>query len=242
MGIKYKINKEFFKKWSPNMAYVLGYIYADGCLINCDYIRAYYLTIVSTDKDSLERIKNMMGSEHKIGSKKSLYKNGKRIFQIKIGSKEIYTDLINLGLYPRKSLSINFPNIPNRFINHFIRGYFDGDGCVYFEKTKSRTGKIIIKRIRVIFTSGSKVFLEQMNKKMSDFYINEGKIYNSKRSFQLVFNNKDSINVFKMLYKGASNNSFFMRKFKIFDEYFQRRLHIDKEIKNILRSQIKAWW
>lgn len=80
MGIKHKVNESFFKKWSPNMAYVLGYIYADGSLTNCDYIRARYLTISSIDKDSIERIRIMMGSLHNITSRKSVYLNGKPVF------------------------------------------------------------------------------------------------------------------------------------------------------------------
>ena len=57
MGIKHKVNENFFKKWSSNMAYILGYIYADGNLENCDYIRARYIRIASVDKSSIERIK-----------------------------------------------------------------------------------------------------------------------------------------------------------------------------------------
>jgi hypothetical protein len=35
------------------------------------------------------------------------------------------------GLHSNKSLNCNFPkNIPDQFIHHFVRGYFDGDGCI----------------------------------------------------------------------------------------------------------------
>lgn len=237
MGIKHAVNKKFFKSWSPNMAYVLGYIYADGCLIDCSYIRASYIKITSVEKDSLERIRTMMSSEHKITSAKSLYKNGRDIYLLKIGSNEIYDHLLKLGLYSNKSLTIKFPDVPKKFISHFIRGYFDGDGCIYFEKALSYTGRMIIKRIRTIFTSGSKLFLKGMLIKMSELGIDNGKIYNSHRSFQLVFNNKDSIKIFKLMYKEAGNNSFFMRKFAIFNEYFQKRpVNIDIIIKEILRT------
>jgi hypothetical protein len=29
-----KINEDFFKTWSPQMTYVLGFMYADGALLN----------------------------------------------------------------------------------------------------------------------------------------------------------------------------------------------------------------
>jgi len=31
MGIKYAVNEDFFKTWTPTMAYLLGFIYADEC-------------------------------------------------------------------------------------------------------------------------------------------------------------------------------------------------------------------
>lgn len=217
------------------MAYILGYIYADGCLINCDYIRARYIEITSVDRDSLERIREMLDSEHKITQHVSHYKNGKTVFKFKIGSNEIYNDLFHLGLHPKKSLDVNFPILPKKYIAHFIRGYFDGDGCIYFEKAVSYTGRIIIKRIRTIFTSGSKIFLEKMNLVMINLCINNGKVYKSKRSFQLVFNNTDSIKLFKLMYGEAGHNTFFMRKFKIFIDYFEERpVKVDPTIRKIM--------
>ncbi|MEL3972227.1 LAGLIDADG family homing endonuclease [Rossellomorea oryzaecorticis] len=35
------------------------------------------------------------------------------------------------GIQPNKSLSIQLPTIPDSYLNHFIRGYFDGDGSIY---------------------------------------------------------------------------------------------------------------
>jgi hypothetical protein len=48
MGIKYNVNSDFFKDWSPVMAYCLGFIYADGSLHRS--ARGHYLTITSTDE------------------------------------------------------------------------------------------------------------------------------------------------------------------------------------------------
>ena len=217
------------------MAYVLGYIYADGSLDDSSYMRGKYVQITSTDEDSIQRIKFWLNSEHKIGQKKSNFIGGKICFMLRIGSHKIYNDLFKLGLYPNKSLTINFPKVPQKYLGHFIRGYFDGDGCVHFARSKGKTRKLIIKRVRVIFTSGSKVFLEGMNEILKVAGIKEGKIYSSKRSYQAIYNTKESMRVFKLMYKNTSINSFFMRKFKIFKEYFELRPQvIDLTIKKIL--------
>ncbi len=241
MGIKHKVNEKFFEKWSPNMAYVLGYIYADGSLDDSPYMRGKYIQITSIDEDSIQRIKNWLSSEHKINTKKSNFIGGKICFILRIGSHKIYNDLFKLGLYPNKSLTVSFPKVPRKYIGHFIRGYFDGDGCISFEKSKGVRGQSIIKRIRTIFTSGSKKFLEEMNRVLKNIGIDNGKIYISKRSYQSMYNTKDSIKLFKLMYTNTSINSFFMRKFKVFNNYFELRPKVvDKTIKKIIDFHIKG--
>jgi len=64
---RYKFNVNFFKKWTPEMAYVLGFIYADGDIEdNRKSSRTQYTTIASTDRDILEAIKKAMSSSHRL--------------------------------------------------------------------------------------------------------------------------------------------------------------------------------
>ena len=42
------------------------------------------------------------------------------------------TDLMKLGVVPRKSLIAEMPNINKSLVRHFIRGYFDGDGNISY--------------------------------------------------------------------------------------------------------------
>lgn len=45
----------------------------------------------------------------------------------------------NYGLTNNKSYNAFIPEqqIPNDLIRHYIRGYFDGDGCIFYNKTHS---------------------------------------------------------------------------------------------------------
>ena len=235
MGIKYNVNEAFFEKWSPDMAYTLGYIYADGNLNDSPYTRGKYISIASIDKSSILRIKNLLNSEHTIKETRSHFTGSKICYVLRIGSYKIYNDLLKLGLYPKKSLVIDFPKVPKKYLNHFTRGYFDGDGCIYFQKGKGKYGQPIIKRIRTIFTSGSRIFLFNLNIVLKDFGFSKGKIYSTKRAFQLKYPNDDSIRMFKFMYSNAGINSFFMRKFSVFKDYFELRpVHINKTIRKIL--------
>ena len=56
-----KINENFFKLWCPKMAYVLGFIYADGSLLNTNKSsRTYYLSFSNNDYPLLEKIREIL--------------------------------------------------------------------------------------------------------------------------------------------------------------------------------------
>ncbi|MBU2540259.1 hypothetical protein KJ786_03855 [Patescibacteria group bacterium] len=213
------------------MAYVLGFLYADGDIEDVrKSSRTQYITFASVDKGILESIKKALGSEHNLNYRAPravTYKNGKTyessgIYRLRIGSKKMFNDLLKFGLTPRKSLTIKFPNnIPDHYLGHFIRGYFDGDGCIFLQKAKGITKPIIIKKLSVIFTSGSYIFLQGLAEVLKNkLLINHDKIYNSNRAFQLRYSTKDSIKIFGFIYKNCPERLYLKRKFDIFDEYF----------------------
>lgn len=51
---------------------------------------------------------------------------------IRIFSSVMYNSLKNLGFANNKSYDFHIPTIPQNLIRHYIRGYFDGDGCFCF--------------------------------------------------------------------------------------------------------------
>ena len=64
---KYKINKDFFKNWNDNMAYILGVIAADGCIQD----RQFRIGVSDKDVIWLHKIKDIMESTHPIYYRKS---------------------------------------------------------------------------------------------------------------------------------------------------------------------------
>ena len=242
MGVKYKVNEGFFNKWGSTMAYVLGFLYADGSLEDASYLRGKYIRLTSTDKDIVFKIKKWLDSEHTIVYLNPNRQNGKRQYFLRIGSHKLYNSLTKLGLYPNKSLTIKFPKVPKKYLSDFIRGYFDGDGCVHLELSSGKKQKVIIKKLSVIFTSGSREFLQKLNFVLKkEVEVNQNNIYNSQRAFQLRYFTSDSIKLFKFLYKKVPQDFYFKRKFRIFVKYFKiRPLVIDREIKNILKYQNKG--
>lgn len=254
---RYKFKLDFFEKWTPEMAYVLGFLYADGDIEDVrKSSRTQYITFPSVDKDILESIKIAIGSEHKISCRKHhkfISPNGKTyecadFYRFRIGSKKMFDDLLKLGLTPRKSLTIKFPkNIPTDCLNHFIRGYFDGDGCITIKHGIGKYGQRILKGLAVIFTSGSKDFLEGLSKRAYEINGFEKKeVYDSvkySRAYSLRYATvSESLKWFKIFYGDTISDLFLQRKFNVFKKYFQMRpTRADEEILNILNNYNKYW-
>jgi len=157
-------------------------------------------------------------------------------YTLRIGSHKIYESLIKIGVRPKKSLIMKFPDIPKEYLGNFIRGYFDGDGCVYIEQAKGKNQTKILKRLTIIFTSGSKFFLGELERTLRDqIDLKRKRIYESQRSLQLRYNTSDSIKIFNFIYKDMKTNLYLKRKFDIFRKYFKLRpQRVSKETQFIL--------
>lgn len=59
-------------------------------------------------------------------------------YSLQVKSPKMVSDLEKWRCVPRKSLKIDsFPHIDASLYSHFIRGYFDGDGCLSYVKTEN---------------------------------------------------------------------------------------------------------
>jgi DNA-binding transcriptional regulator WhiA len=113
----YEIDVDFFKSWTPEMAYVLGFILTDGC------VSGNSVTIAQKEREILERIGSAMKSNYPI-------KQSRNIYTLSISRKSIVEDLAALGITEKKSLTVEFLQVPHEYLHHFIRGVVDGDGWV----------------------------------------------------------------------------------------------------------------
>lgn len=134
---KNKINKNYFKKIdTEEKAYFLGLLFADGC----NFRRGVSISLQERDGYLVEAFRNALCSETlKLILQPKGKPNHQNQIRCSIGSWEISQDLSALGCVPAKSLILKFPTeeqVPETLMNHFIRGYFDGDGCITVSKEK----------------------------------------------------------------------------------------------------------
>lgn len=142
------VNHDFFNYESNNMYYILGMWFADGCIVKNRTSKVISLSLHKRDFSLLKRIAEEMGF------KKRIYPSEEQ-YLIDIYSESMYNYLNNKGCTRRKSLTVEFPFVPPKYTRHFIRGYFDGNGCI--SKSKKRGS------FYVSITCGSLKFLESTN-------------------------------------------------------------------------------
>ena len=117
-------------------AYIVGFIAADGALVKTKTSTTLTITIKYEDKAVLEFIKSEIGNEHKLQEiiRPSSFDSSKTIHHIRyvISDRHITQALNKLGITSNKSLSMGniIKNIPYKYRDAFIIGYFDGDGSV----------------------------------------------------------------------------------------------------------------
>lgn len=219
MPIFRRYNKDFFKVWSSDMSYVLGFFAADGNIIKTKR-GTHFISFNSSDRDILKRIHDVMESEHKISTRIS--PTG-QVHRFQIGSKSMYEDLLGLGFSDRKSNRMIMPKIPERCFPDFVRGYFDGDGNVWVgELNKSR--KKPTKAIQASFTSGSRIFLEGLLIRLKVVKVKGGAIYTSKvKNFsRLQLSTLDALKLYEIMYNGQPK-LYLKRKKLRFDMFKSKR-------------------
>lgn len=130
---RYKVNEKFFNKIdTEEKAYIVGFIVADGCLIN----GALNIVLKGSDYSHLHKILKAMSSTHpvkisKVKDKRKNFKNSCERCSVGIGNKIIYAALKTLGLTENKTFTIKpTEGISNEFLKDYWRGVIDGDGSI----------------------------------------------------------------------------------------------------------------
>ncbi|TKS57970.1 MAG: endonuclease [Nitrospira sp.] len=163
-----------------------------------------------------------------IGSNALIRFRGKRgvagaLHTLSIDNATVCADLRQLGVTPRKSLTITFPPMPPHLVRHFIRGCWDGDGSVYWEGND-------IYIVHASYVSGSKDFIEQLMRHLVDLGLPDRTIYKSTRSknpsYYFRYSGLPCIKLYHVLYDGVDESMYLARKhdrFKAFVGYYERQ-------------------
>ena len=200
------VNHNYFSSQNENMAYIMGFLAADGNISKRDNRIQSQLSI--KDKEQLELFHNEIG-----GCEVYIYQsNGYDCCGWHCFSGQIKRDLAEYGIIPNKTGHLEIPKKLNKeYWRDFIRGYFDGDGSIYEDKTG----------IRLTITSANKEILDDINSYFKINGIKPSNLYNDHNNKDIRFRTQASIDIYTLLY--YPNCLCLNRKKKKFLELIKKR-------------------
>lgn len=224
LALKYRINAQSLRNYinkyytletfnsavfdvidSEEKAYWLGFIFADGYINNYashpNHGYGFELSLQLSDIKHLEKF-------NKFISNKCCVKSDNFRCRVCLHSKHLWETLNNLGCTPCKSLTLKFPtNIPQTLIKHFIRGYWDGDGCLTYKRANYPTISVL----------GTEQFLNSVQ----SFFNTSCNLYNNSKTNNITkvlkYNGKLAFDITHELYGNAS--VYLDRKYSKYLEY-----------------------
>lgn len=229
---KVKFNNTVFDSIdTEEKAYWLGFIFADGYIgfqkkgkkSNYDF----ELSLKGTDKEHLGKFNKFM--EH---DDKNHVKIGKtfcgevecercRWF---ISDRHLWETLNSYGCTPRKSLTLQFPDKSifknESLIRHFIRGYFDGDGCISFRDIEH-----FVPHISVL---GTENFLQGIKDNIAE--LRDSHLYFNNSSNETLVLSSERDRAFKILYYLYENSSIYLNR------KYERYLYFCRLYKKLYRE------
>lgn len=140
-----KYNVHFFDEYNKNSCYWAGFIAADGNLRSDRHEVNIHLAI--SDIDHLQKFANAIEFDGEIKA----YGDSCRIC---LAGEALCNGLANnFSIVPRKTNYVEIPEgIPEEYLPDYLRGYFDGDGCITMSD----------RNLHISFASGSHKMLEQI--------------------------------------------------------------------------------
>lgn len=200
------VNEYYFSDIdNEKKAYFLGLIYADGCIKPKSNIVS--LCLKKEDSYLLEELKKDMSLGRKIYNHN--HKNGKIYCYLSACHHKLVDDLKSIGCSERKTFTCDLPTLDGKIMRHFIRGYFDGDGCVTHKKYKeSKYASVQICCSELFAKNLKKYLIENINIKSS--------ISTSKSIHCVKMSNNQAIKFLSWIYE--ESNICMKRKFNKFKD------------------------
>lgn len=137
---KYKLNQDYFENINTHeKAYWLGFLAADGAVVQGKRSFHVYLEINELDKYHLENFVKTIGYT---GPLKFREKGKSKTWAVRITSKKMFENLTKWGVVPNKTYKLNPPeNLRENLKSSYILGYIDGDGSWWLNKRPFNKGQ-----------------------------------------------------------------------------------------------------
>ena len=188
---------------TPEKAYWLGMLFADGSIYHNS------IALCLKDKEHVEKFRKALGAKNKITTViDNRFSSPCYTYRFCIRDKKIASDLSKYNIVQNKSyLNLDFPNIPNEFVYDFIRGYFDGDGSIYWSNTNNKY---------IIDFCGQKAFLDKLKQILGKENLSLVQNTKSKQTYNLKIGGRQDVQrILSLLYADSTPAARLDRKYKL---------------------------
>lgn len=135
-------------------------------------------------------------------------RKGSPLLQIKFVNPELAADLIKHGVTPRKSKTIQWPEVQADLLSHYARGVFDGDGHASRRANGSLTAQI---------TTASKAFADGFKAWADSFTPREACLSEDRNTYVLRWYADNALSLADALYRDTAQECFRLeRKYRVF--------------------------
>ena len=226
-------NENYFEKIDTNnKAYLLGFLCADGHVSERYGSEGFRIELQGRDREILEFYLKEIGSNKVI---KNIFKKNKHYVRLTILSKKIRQDLNKLGIRHNKTYNLKMPLINQQYLSHFIRGYFDGDGCLYINNKQVKRCMFSIISTTDFCTCVNKIFKKELN--IESKLVKDPK-YIADISIIYVWGNRRIQKVLDYIYQNAQ--LFLTRKMNKYMEFKKIRAeHSHESIMKLSKEQVQ---
>lgn len=221
-----RIRHTFFDTIETELqAYLLGFYAADGSIDEKRKTLRVHLQsgdseIVYLFKDSISPdARTFTVAPHIVTGRNGMKVNAHASFGVDITSSKLCNALVDLGIGYNKSVAeLKIPSIPEDLVKHFIRGYFDGDGCItgWLATEKGKADRV---RYKFDICSKTITMLSDIQKVLSKNDINVNINYLKRDDmYRISTSSKSEVSkLYHYLYNDA--NFYLSRKFNKFSYY-----------------------
>lgn len=218
-GYKPLINDTYFDLIdTERKAYFLGYLMADGNVMKRERSQPVIRMELSIqDRFILEELKKDLNAYTKVLDTR------KNCCSLRIHSQKLFDSLGQYGIVPNRVKSFPQEQIPEKLTNHFLRGFFDGDGWMSINSHGNRKptlhvgfcgNPIIMKDIRDFFEI-----------KLGTYHLKVTPIGAKSNLCNLIYSSKrDVYEICKYLYKNAT--LYLSRKRDKYEDFFHANTEI----------------
>lgn len=197
-------------------AYIVGLWYSDGWIDYNDQA-GIKLKNIESDKELLEKIRDYICPEQEI-------RRDNNTLILTISSNLFCSNLINLGCLREKTYKeLSIPEMDSSLLRHFFRGYFDGDGTVFFDRKYLKANicsinEDYLKKLKQILDDNlieNRINVEKRNGRQMKKPLSNEYSTTQKDMYRLYISKQEALNKFKnFLYDNAT--LFLSRKKDVF--------------------------